>query len=158
MKTLLLFSILFLTTTASFCTQINVELVTKDNDNLDFLTSIEIMDSFGKRIAFDKNQSESLSIDFTNSINEKIKIKINAMGYFPVEINYHLKTSTDSISITNMLLVPSLRRELPKNATCGTWAPRKKDIPKKIIILINGVERTLVPDNDDVLGITYIEK
>ena len=80
------------------------------------------------------------------------------MGYFPIEIKVEKQLRTDTILISDVLLVPDLRRKLPKGANCGIVAPRKKDIPKRIKIKINETEAILVPDKNDVIGITYIRQ
>lgn len=158
MKPITTLIISLIATLQAFCTDIRVDLITKHNDDLEYLTSIEILDSQGKKIAQEHLQGARQKIIIADSIEGKITVRITAMGYFPIEINLDMQAQTDSILISEVLLVPALRRKLPRYATCGNFAPRKKDVPKKVKILINGEERQLVPDKDDVVGVTYICK
>jgi hypothetical protein len=68
----------------SYAIFIQVDLITKDHDDLEYRTSLEILDSLGKQLAFSENQGARLSAHINDELRGKISIKVRALGYFPV--------------------------------------------------------------------------
>lgn len=156
MKMSIMIALSLVISVQSFAIFIQVDLITKDHADLEYFTSLEIRDSLGKQLAFSENQGARLSANINDELRGKISIKVKALGYFPVILKYDCRSSNDSILVSNVLLVPAQRKKLPKNAICAEFPPKKRDIPRKTKVWINGEKRQLVADRKEVVRVAYV--
>ncbi|MCB9261869.1 MAG: hypothetical protein H6607_05795 [Flavobacteriales bacterium] len=143
------------------CTIIHVEFKIKNKEIADFgLVYVIVQDSLGRSISASNINGKSALLDVSDTLSGKLKLKIEAYGYFPIEIQLSPQTllQNDSITISNVKLIKSSAKKIPRKAMCAVYAPKEKDIPKKINIKINGKKNILVPNKAGVRDLTYINQ
>jgi len=158
MKLVLVILFFTLSYSQAFGANLTIELSIKNNEPMFWSTRVVLTDSAGNNIAFAEVKDTTLVVVFPDSIAGKITIRIEAYGYFPIEIDCYKARDVEKITLSDVLLVSNMCVKLPKGATCGTHAPLKKDIPHKMIVLMNGSKQKLVANTREVVGVTYISR
>jgi hypothetical protein len=97
-------------------------------------------------------------IEIADSIGSHFTIILRPIIHYPIIISRFEIPPNDTLKITDANFIYSRRRSLPKGASCGNFAPDKKDIPRKISLRINGKKRYFHTDKKGVRCSKYIQK